>query len=70
MSFAFVLAAVIVERRKTGQRCGMLTADAAEFGHANDECECGALAEAGNAQDEIETAGEVVMGAQRGDDAQ
>jgi hypothetical protein len=61
---------VVVKRREASQSYSLLAADAAEFGHADDEGECGALAQAGNAEDEIEAAGEIVMAAQRGDDAQ
>ena len=69
VSLALVLSAVVVERRKTGERCGFFAADPAELGHADDEGEGGALAQAGNAQHQIETMGEIVMGAQRCDDA-
>ena len=57
-------------RAQAGECCGLLTADMAEFGHADDERERGALADAGNAQYEIKATGEVVMGAQRCNDPQ
>jgi hypothetical protein len=46
-----MLSAVVIVRRQAGQRCGLLAADAAELGHANDEREGGALAEAGDAEE-------------------
>jgi hypothetical protein len=64
VALAFVLSAVIVEWREPGERGGFLAADVAEFRHADDEGEGGALADAGNAQHEIETPGQIVMVAQ------
>src|SRR5580700_5284695 len=63
-----MLSAVVIEGRKAGQGRGLLATDAAELRHADDEGDCGTLADAGNAEHEIEAAGEVVMGAQRSDD--
>src|SRR5580700_602759 len=60
-----MLSAVVVEGREAGQRRGLLATDAAELRHADDEGDCGALADAGNAQHEIEAAGEVVSSAAR-----
>ena len=65
MPLTFVLSAVVVEGSEPCERCRLLAADAAEFGHADDDGERGALADAGNAEHEIEPAGEIVMGAQR-----
>ena len=70
VSLPFVLSAVVIVRRETGERCGFLAADAAELRHTDDDGDGGALAEAGNAQHEIETTSEIVMSAQRCDDAQ
>ena len=58
------LSAVVVEGSQTGERCGFLAADAAELRHADDERQRRALADAGNAQHQIEPRGEIVMGAQ------
>src|SRR3954454_10453132 len=62
--------AVRIERRQARQRSGFFAADAAELRHSDDERECGALAQAGNAQDESETAGKIGVTAQRACDAQ
>ena len=70
MSLSLMLSAIVVVGCEPGQRCGFLAVDAAEFRHADDECDCGALAEAGNAQHQIETMGEIVVSAQRCDNAQ
>ncbi len=59
-----VLSAVIVEGRKTGQRGGLLAADAAEFGHADDERQRGAFADAGNAQHQIKPLSQIAVGTQ------
>ena len=67
---AFVLATVIVEWREAGQRSSFFAAHAAELRHANDEGQRGSLADAGDAQHEIEAPGEIVMGAQLPNDAQ
>src|ERR1700689_4486284 len=60
-----MLATGVIEGRKAGQGCGLLATDTAEFGHADDEGDCGTLAQAGNAEHEIEAAGEVIVSAQR-----
>ena len=59
-----VRSAVIVEGSQASECCGLFTADASEFGHANDESERGPFSDAGNAQHEIEAEGEIVVGAQ------
>ena len=68
MPLAFVLSAVIVEGSEPCQRCRLLAADAAEFGHSDNNGERGAFADAGHAEHEIEPAGEIVMIAQPSDD--
>ena len=70
VSLPFMLSAVVVVRRQTGERCGFFAADAAKLRHADDEGDGGALAQAGNAQHQIETMGEIVVSAQRCDNAQ
>ena len=50
VALAFVVSAVVVDRGETGEGGGFLAADAAEFGHADDERERGALADAGHAE--------------------
>src|ERR1700712_2612283 len=57
-----VFAAIVIEGCQTGQGCGFLAADPAEFGHADDERQRGAFADAGNAQYQIEPPGEIAMG--------
>ena len=69
VALAFMGSAVVVEGGKAGESGGLLAGDAAEFGHADDDRQRGALADAGNAADEIEAARQIVMGAQRRDDA-
>ena len=69
VALALVRSTVVVERGKPGERRCFFAADSAKFGHADDERERGALADARNAQDEIEAPGEIVMGAQLPDDA-
>jgi hypothetical protein len=64
-----MLSAVVIVRCEASQRCGLLAADAAELRHADDKGYGGALAQAGNAEHEIETASEIVMSAQRCDNA-
>src|SRR5205814_5699941 len=59
-----MLSAVVVEGRQSGQRCRFLATDVAELGHADDERQRGALADTGNAQHEVETDSEIVVGAQ------
>ena len=63
MTLAFVLSAVVVEWSQTGEGCGLLAADMSEFGHADDERKRGALADAWNAQHQLEPLGEIVVGA-------
>ncbi len=53
----------VVVRREASKCGGFLAADAAELRHADDEGYGGALAQAGNAQHQIETTGEIVIGA-------
>src|SRR5262245_47034053 len=69
MAFAFVLATVVVEGRKSGEGSDLLAADAAELRHPDDERHGRPLADARNAEDEIEAAGEVIVIAQGLDDA-
>src|SRR3954451_10144951 len=57
--------AVRIARRQARQRSGFFAADAAELRHSDDELQCGSLAQAGNARDESEPAGEICVTAQR-----
>jgi hypothetical protein len=61
---SLVFSAVVVEGRKSGECRCLFAADPSEFRHANDECQRSALADAGNAEDEVEALGEIVMIAQ------
>jgi hypothetical protein len=70
VALTLVLAAVVVEGRQSGERGGLLAADLAEFGHADDEGEGSPFADAGNAEDEVEAAGKVAVLAQGPDDAE
>ena len=63
-TLAGAVAAVVVERCETGQRCCLLTADLTQLWHPNDQSERGPQADAGNGQHEGKTTGEVVVGAQ------
>jgi len=65
VTLALVLAAVVVERGEAGEGGGLLAADAAELGHADEEGEGGALADAGHAEDELAAAGQIGMGRDR-----
>ena len=69
VTLAFVLSAVVVEGCEAGQGGGLLAADAAELGHADDERQRGALADAGNAAHEIEAMPEIVISPQLPRDA-
>ena len=71
MALSLVGSAVVVIGRHAGQRCGFLAIDAAELGHADDEGDCGAQADARHAEHEVEAPVEIVVGAQgRGDACQ
>ncbi len=70
VALPLVRSAVVVERRKTSERCGFLAADASELRHADDERERSPLADTRNAQHEVKPSGEVGMGAQLRDDPQ
>ena len=63
-----LLSAVVVERGQAGKHRRLLTADATELGHSNDKRERGALADAGNAQHQIEPPRKVGVKAQFLDD--
>ena len=64
VSLALVGAAVGVEGGETGEGGDLLAADLAELWQADDEGDGGALADAGDAENELEAPSEVVMGAQ------
>jgi hypothetical protein len=53
LTLSLVLPTIVVEWSQTGQRRGLLAADAAELGHADDERRCGALADTSDAQHQI-----------------
>jgi hypothetical protein len=65
---AFGFSTVVVEGSKTGEGCGLFTADAAELGHADDERKRGAIANARDAQYQIKAASEIVVSAQESGD--
>ena len=62
VSLPSVLSAVVVERSQAGKCCGFLAADLPKFGHADQKRQRGTLADARNAQDQIEPLGEIVVG--------
>ena len=57
-----ILAAVAVERREPGQAGGFAAAEAAEFGHEDEQSEGGAPTDAGDALDQRQAAGQVALG--------
>ena len=68
MAFSVEGAGVVIEGSEASQGGGLLAADPAKLRHANDERQCGAFADAGNAEHQIEAIGEVAMEAQLADD--
>src|SRR5579885_3270678 len=64
VAFAAMFAAVVIEGGQTGQGGGLFAADGADLGHANEDGQCGALADAGDAGDQVETPREVGVSAQ------
>src|SRR5438093_11579819 len=48
VALALMLSTVVVEGRQPGQCGGFFSADVTEFGHAQDERQCGTLADAGD----------------------
>ena len=69
VAHSFVLAAIIIEGREASKSCCLFAADVAKFGHANDKRERGSLTNAWHALNEIEAAGEIVMGFELSGDA-
>jgi hypothetical protein len=67
-ALSLVCSAVVVERGKPREGCGLLAADASDLRHADDDGNGRALSNAGNAADKIQPAGEIVMSTQRLDD--
>src|SRR3954449_7033013 len=57
-----LLSAVGIEGSQPGQGCGLLPADATELGHADDDRQRRSLADAGNAQHQLEPLGQIVVG--------
>ena len=62
VTLAPVFAAVVIEWSKPREGSGFFAADLTEFGHADDERQRRALADAGNAQHQIEASCQIVMG--------
>ena len=54
-------AAVVIKRRQAGQRGGLFAVEAGELGQADQQGQGSALADAGNAEDEVEAGFEVVV---------
>ena len=52
---------VVVERSKPSQGRSFLTTDLSQFGHADDECQRGALTNARDAQHQVKPAGKIVV---------
>src|SRR5215475_4172589 len=64
MALASVFSAVVIERGKPCQRGGLLSADAAELGHPDDQGQRGAFTNARNTHDEIKSNSQVGVSAQ------
>ena len=58
MALALVLTTVAIERRQPDQRCGLLAAELAEFGHADQERQGGRYADARDRDQQIESPGQ------------
>src|SRR4051812_2907205 len=70
VALSLMLSAIIVEGSQTGQRCGFLATDTAEFGHADQDRQGGTLADPGDAEHEIQSGSQIVVSAQlSGDEA-
>ena len=69
MAASFAFAAIVVERGKPSKSRRFFTREGSEFGHADEEGDCGALANARHADQEIEPIGEIGMGAQNSENA-
>jgi hypothetical protein len=64
LTLSLVLPTIVVEWSQTSQRRGLLAADAAELGHADDERQCSALADTRDAQHQIKPLGKIIVGTQ------
>src|SRR5262249_6648970 len=62
LALSFMLSAIGIEGSQPGESCGFLTADATELGHADDDRQRSALADAGDAEHQLEPLGQVVVG--------
>ena len=69
VTLSCLLATISVEGCDADQGGGLGAGEAAEFGHADDEGRGGDLADAWNAEQDVETAGEVGCGAEETDEA-
>lgn len=61
MAHADMIAAVVVIWGKAGKGGGLLAGDAADLGHANEDGESGPQSDAGNAVDQVEASGEILV---------
>jgi len=62
-ALAPLLTTVVVERGKASEGCSLLAADLAEFGHADQQRQRGALADPGNAEHQIKADSEIAVSA-------
>ena len=61
MTLTLAQSTVVVERSKPSQGRSFLTTDLSQFGHADDECQRGALTNARDAQHQVKPAGKIVV---------
>jgi hypothetical protein len=64
LTLSLVLPTIVVEWSQTGQRRGLLAANAAELGHADDERQYSALGDTRDAQHQIKPLGNIIVGTQ------
>jgi hypothetical protein len=60
-ALAFLLSAVVVEGCQAGQSRSFFAADAAEFGHADQDRQGGAFADPGNAEHQVQAGSEIAV---------
>ncbi|CAN5145343.1 hypothetical protein BH10PSE7_BH10PSE7_34890 [soil metagenome] len=64
VTFAMALGRVVGAGCKPCKECGLLARHGAEFGHADEEGECGDLGDAWNGEEQIEAARQIIVLAQ------